>query len=106
MRHVLVKVAPGEKSVPSGTVMSATKAALLQPNGEIGGAVTNGVSVGVKGGSGVRVDGGMGGTSALVRTIRGDPQTARSPLADPAERILKMNLTFFPASALRSISAR
>ena len=91
-RQVLIKVVPGENSVPSGTVTSVTKVALLQPTGEmVGGGEANGVRVGAGGGSGVKVAGNDGGCIVPARTMRGDPHKARSPLADPVARTMKMN---------------
>ena len=91
-RQVLMKVVPGEKSVPSGTVTSEIKVALSQPAGAttVGGGEANGVRVAAGGGSGVRVGGSEGGV-VPERRIRGDPQIARSPLADPLASTMKMN---------------
>src|SRR5512139_3829473 len=85
-RQVLVKAAPGAKTVPSWTVTSVTNVARSQPAGPgVGGGGVIGVAVGVNGGSGVRVEGGTGGSLVPVRTMRGDPQMARSPPARPVE---------------------
>ena len=79
--------------MPSGTVISAIKAALSQTEGETMGGVLNGVAVGVKGGSGVTVGSG-GGVPVPKRRMRGEPHNARSPLAEPVASTMKMNLTF------------
>ena len=106
-RQVLVKAAPGEKIVPSGTLTSVTKDALSQLDGAmVGGGGMSGVAVAVNAGSGVRVEGGAGGCVGPTRTMRGDPHTARSPLASPVESNMKTNLTFCPASELKSRFAR
>ena len=92
-RQVLMKVVPGENSVPSGTVTSETNVALSQPAGAttVGGGEANGVRVAAGGGSGVRVAGNAGGSVVPARMIRGDPQIARSPLADPLASTMKTN---------------
>src|SRR5512140_3493668 len=102
MRQVLMNVAPGEKSVPSATVTSATKDALSQADGEMVGGNPNGVAVAVNGGSRVTVGGG-GGVPVPNRRMRGAPQMARSPLAEPVASVIKINLTFCPASESRSM---
>ena len=52
-------------------------------------------------------DAGTVGTdgSAPLRTMAGATHIARSPVGEPFALTLKMNLTFFPASGLKSISA-
>mgnify|MGYP003542168822 CR=1 FL=1 len=83
----------------------------------VGGGV--GVSVAVAGtGTTVCVDPGTGsaegvavadavgkGRTGPLRTMAGATHIARSPVGEPFALILKMNLTFFPASGLKSISA-
>ena len=91
-RQVLMKVVLGEKSVPSGTVTSVTNVALSQPaTAMVGGGEANGVRVAAGDGSGVRVAGNAGGAIVPARTMRGDPQMARSPLADPLASTININ---------------
>src|SRR5512140_1081643 len=95
-RQVLVKAAPGAKVVPSGTFTSETNWARSQP---AGGGVVVGVGVaepGVEGGGGV----------TLGRAMMGLDQRARSPVAGPVARTVRMNLTSRPDKALRSRSVR
>ena len=72
----------------------------------VGGGGVIGVAVGVNGGSGVSVEGGTGGSLVPVRTMRGDPQMARSPPANPVGSSMNTKRTLCPASELRSMLAR
>ena len=82
-RQVLVKAAPGAKTVPSGTVTSVTNCTLSQEEGgtvDVGvGAVLVGVAVG-----GVPVTVGVTVTGvAPTRAMIGFPHKARSPVTEP-----------------------
>ena len=80
----------------------------------VGVSVETGVLVGVSVGTGVPVAGtlvalGTIGASdpptAEPRTTRGATHSARSPIAEPLARTVRMKLTFCPAREEREISA-